>query len=81
MYLSTYIVIGLTRPRDEGYIGFVFVYVHIVGLTRQTDRCYIGCLYLHVRVIQLTRQRHQGYVGLRRCVCVYVCYRTNKTKR
>ena len=43
-------VIGLTRQRDEGYIGYVCVYVHVIGLTRQTDVGYIGCVcvYSHI---------------------------------
>ena len=42
--------IGLTRERDEGYIGCtcVCVCVHVIGLTRQRDEGYIGCVCVYV---------------------------------
>ena len=52
-------VIGLTRQRDESYIGCVFFYIYVIGLARQRNEGFIASLCIHVYVHDkgLTRQR------------------------
>ena len=37
----------LTRQKNEGYIGYICVYVHVIGVTRQKDEGNIGCVCVY----------------------------------
>ena len=63
--VSDYVhAIGLTRQREEGYIGSVCVDVHLMRLIRQrhVHQGYKGCIHVYIYVIGLRRERDQHYI-------------------
>ena len=59
-------VIGMTRQRDDSYIGYICVYVHIIG----NDKLWLHRLCTSICTCYRTDNVKRS--GLHTCVCVYV---------